>query len=1032
MNSARSLQQGQSKVRLLVLLGILAALAAYWFLRPTPPLRIPRGPGSPQVQTNSPLLEVEPARMREAMQEAYRLRPDRRCLGALSLVVGWLEPGTSPAVSATFVDGVWRLRAGDQDLGRLPEFPDFDDCQAVMVDWVARRARNERSAGEESPLTWPDLDAASLLSSLRSLPPEGFPTTTEPAALARISRVLVLLSVLSLDSVEITDPLLARAWAVHAFASARSPHDLRADRALLAARMGYSEAAARAAESLAERDPVRLFVEQRTKALLAEADARKSSPLARTLALLRVADQGDYQAWLASLREHWVKRPFAFVVLKSAVDIRKFATNRDYVEVVPYLICMQVASERLVAPPDLSRLLDLFAGDRDAAAVVFASVSRLLNLEAGRLVPRFEHDLEVASQRLPAPALDLSSYRAFYEGYFYSALYALAVFRLDQYSSMPAARKFLESFQGAASPAGSGFARWYENLIDAAKGKPRLPRLMADIFATHPFGEPLRERTFEALEPHLEWGDPMRFDAFRRLIQKLDSRPNHLRLVAGNAYSFLEDVNSAAPLYDQVLRLAGRSSAQIRSWLTTFNSDWDGARRLLDDPKVSIDFKRSLIKRLTKDSSASGLPIDEYLAKLLSRAPENYSLTLVVADRFAKEGRLKEARKVLVDWLALRLPDPGLQRVFVTTRLARVQLLEGKPEQALETIKPASRSEQGGAMAWKAWILDALGRTEEAEAIFENRALRYPNYPLSSIDLAEFYWRHGRFADAAGTLAGMPGGINSNRMILDVRPAFDRVFQSRSDEEVLKAFRALLEAGIGHEALQFLVYPIHHRDRRYELAFRMYEGLRRPEVQQVYVWLSAFEALEKWKGRDEALRWLRERISQPLLNPSSIPLYEMGRADLLWDLGDPDPGDHPEWAWLMRAAATVRWGAMTPERRSILEQYFSVPREDDVHILGRYLIGAGGEEEVWTRARDGRTRAEGAFVMAIRSLCDERYGDAAQWYRVVAEIGTTRLGEYRLARTELRHWYEEGKSLDVQRPRCGPKEERIPDPPEPR
>src|SRR5207249_1083081 len=79
----------------------------------------------------------------------------------------------------------------------------------------------------------------------------------------------------------------------------------------------------RLAAALPGADPVRAFVLHDDRGLAALAEASRDE-LGALLVLLRRAEEHDYPGWLAWVQAHYVERPFAFPVLKSALELNAF------------------------------------------------------------------------------------------------------------------------------------------------------------------------------------------------------------------------------------------------------------------------------------------------------------------------------------------------------------------------------------------------------------------------------------------------------------------------------------------------------------------------------------------------------------------------------------------------------------------------------------------------------------------------------------------------------------------------------------
>src|SRR3989449_833607 len=309
--------------------------------------------------------------------------------------------------------------------GPLPGLPDFDACMRALEKGAAVVGKGKgavpRGRGAPAPGP-PRLNPVDLLADLRAADSHG----ADPRELPRVSRDLVYLTLQSLDLLDVTDRLRAKAWAFLAMSAALGDADLRRETALLAYLLDYSESAPRLAAALPGADPVRAFVLHDDRRLTTLAEASRDE-LGALLVLLRRAEEHDYPGWLAWVQTHYIGRPFALPVLKSALELNAFLPNRVFSEVMPYLVLTYLFSETA----DTSwtrqvRELDLYAGSDDAVGVIAALIGRALRVQAGDLVLRFEGELDLAGEHYQGPVLDADTYAAFYAGYFYSALWASA------------------------------------------------------------------------------------------------------------------------------------------------------------------------------------------------------------------------------------------------------------------------------------------------------------------------------------------------------------------------------------------------------------------------------------------------------------------------------------------------------------------------------------------------------------------------------------------------------------------------------
>ena len=140
-----------------------------------------------------------------------------------------------------------------------------------------------------------------------------------------------------------------------------------------------------------------------------------------------------------------------------------------------------------------------------------------------------------------------------------------------------------------------------------------------------------------------------------------------------------------------------------------------------------------------------------------------------------------------------------------------------------------------------------------------------------------------------------------------------------------------------------------HRAGRSDIAFALQAQLNPTRaVGSLRHPIDAYGYLVAWRGdRSEALRWIRPKIPSHQLNPSSPVMFGRHQYDLLWDvITHPEAADYAEVVWLMRAAAFVRTGQLTPARRSVLYEHYQRQISDDYFMMGRYLLGLEDEQAI--------------------------------------------------------------------------------------
>jgi hypothetical protein len=468
-----------------------------------------------------------------------------------------------------------------------------------------------------------------------------------------------------------------------------------------------------------------------------------------------------------------------------------------------------------------------------------------------------------------------------------------------------------------------------------------------------------------------------------------------------------------------VVRTGAAGFPDMRVWHAGFVGDAKGLEQAFHDPTVPAYAKKGVIERLVSLYGENDPRIDPLYRALLRDSPRSYDLVLEFSEHLEKRREYAKSRDVLETWLGLRVPDSGLERIIVQSRIARTYYLQGDYQAAWRVAAPLIESGQAGAMERAALTLAKLGRKRESEDLFTRVVARYPDSLRVRLSYAGFLWSESRNEDAAQLLRSALGTTSAQDWNEEIATSFADDFAKRSDRDVLDAFAALKTAGVPHGNLRYLVRPF-HRGGRDEVAFRMGAGLRDPTLVQAEIYTEAYQSLREWKGDEAAAQWLREQIPPPLRNPASMVFFNLGETDILWNVVEqPEQGANPEWVWLVRAMSTLQTRSLNPARRRALGAYFAKPRDDEVQALARYLIDSGSEDDVWRRARDRRTRAEAAYVVGLKRLCEGDARAASDWFRIVQEIAEERMGEYHWSAGQLWQWRQEGRSLDRLRAGCG-------------
>lgn len=987
--------------------------------QPTPPKK-----ESPLVASlPTSVLEVPPKKMRQALVDAYRLRPDKRVLFAIARIHHFLSGQEMEHATVEYQDERWQIRYRNTGVGSLPEFPGFSDLLGLLSRWV--KLLNQQYPLKfdvaETSLSQTEIErqldrflAPHAAAALRHTEHEWNKGSRSPTLLRSATRALVFLNVQALDSLNVAETLPANALALLALTKTLTSHKLIREECMLAYRMGYSSHAVNLAAKLPQSEAVRLYVTNDDKRLTEAASKRDGTVEARYLWLLRLSEMRNREGLFKWWEEGFPHSDLSLPFIKAALLLGEFDLNRRFSAALPHLVLLELARETGARNFDerFGKLLARFLGD-DSDRGVYEAIRLIrhrLGSKTSSLMNRFETDLEVL-ERQTGPFLYPESYATYFRGHFYSGLYTLGLHYMYQLSSVPAVKEFAEDLEGARIGTAADFQRWYSHLAQFKKGDAD-PRILLDDLATIRFlgGAPLK-RTLDELKKRIRYSDPMLFAAAKLFTSRLDTRPAHRLYLAGIAHGGLFDLKLTQNLYASGLKgTAIYKEPRIRVWYANFTGNQKELRNLLHSPYVRIGARVKILGYLEKQNSMQPSALQKEYRRLIDEDPDNWGIRRKYIDYLKQIKKYSEARSVITDWLNRHGGSAGFDYIYARTQLAHIYELEGRYEEGWTAVEPVLRSWHASPMRRAAFLLERMGLQKQAEEMAGALVSRYPDDIRTRIVQAELYWRHRKYDEAARALRSSRYGIGLADWRFQVGPKFGEVFSQQPKEEALAAFSALLAQGFDHRGLRSLAFPLAEAGR-YGLAFDMASQLHWDGLETLVFDIDAYRYLKPLKGRKFAVEWLRRNIPPDMLNHACIPFYHENELDLLWDIiQDPDERADADCVWLMRAAASVRLGPDDPHRKALM-RYFSKPGSGHYHALGQYLMGIMSEEDILALATNPKKRCEIAYFLGLRAHAEGRYEDASDWFRVTVETGQNDNGEYHWAYSTLQLWQSIGKSL---------------------
>lgn len=835
-----------------------------------------------------------------------------------------------------------------------------------------------------------------------------------------MARSYVLLSVQSLDTLEMADLLRARALALMAIAEAEGSAPEPRDEALLAGALGYAGAAKRRGENLPIDDPIRLYVTDQTAALRAAAEKPEASPLARYLALLSTAARGDAPGWNSLAKRILGGQSFSLPVLGAAIRLHSFEMNASLGTAVLYASLasvrgVQTRNERDEASPDATSDLT-----ETIIRAFIEHVRQQLHMDQAAVVRDFETALQTRCAAAPESApWDSETCRAWHRGFFYAGLYALGHRYLDELGTVDATKDFAAYLQGSPEGPGVQFARWYADMSSVLSGEPVGARQFEDLSKLTWFGRPVIERTARVLIDRYQPGRDASADIGAAIAQRLDGRPEHVDAMIRVSSDPLLDFPRVERLCRAWLALGGRPGEGWALRCRGFLADERGLVALTAQRDLDVAARADALALYCNLPTAPPKLCRTRFRALAEESGYERSVTRPWVEYADKRRDFAESQRAVEGWLAHHDASAGLIWYVYRGRLAYCLSMQGRNQEAWKVIERALGSGQGAVMLWATDILARLGRSDEALKLAQQAIERYPDGGAQRAVLAEIFWRVKRDSDAALVLEPSEPAYRVDEAIYrdDVADRFGRAFRDQPDTRVESAMTFLKSQGIYDRKLSYLIAPIAASGRN-ELAFRMASSLT--HLHRHWWDIAGFNAqafgyLEGSQGRAAASHWIQGVIPAVQREAMLEAFFDRKDYALLWDAVPPAAESKlSDWACLLRAGASVADPAIARERRDgLLERVRDGNPPKPPRVLARHLLGLDGREAVLASLHTPMDRCTAEYFFGLQQIAASHYDEASEWLQVVFD-GCTRAPSWRLgsfARSTLTRWYTTGQNL---------------------
>lgn len=911
--------------------------------------------------------------LRERVAAQYRLRPDRRLIGAFADVAELVGAGPAPA-EASWNGASWTIRCGGRKVGTLPEHAGFEEADALLAGWtrrlVAERGFRVKPGGRVDRAVIEDLRVWRAAAALRRLDRAWTAGARDVAHLSAAAEGAARLAIETVDRVGAGDAVASRALAVVALAREIGAPNAAREMILLAHALDYASWAAERAAALPAGDPVRLYVTRDEPGLTRA--ARASTGLeAAYLELLRLSARTSpaaRQKWLDQQLPNW-NAP-RLPVIATGLEIRD--------------------AEGMVRAA--FQLIDA-AGEELAPRGFRAPAPSRRQL--GAWLDEFERVVSAPDSQLTGPFLPQAVLAAHERALCYSAFERAAEFFRRSRADVAGARWFGAATRPKASsgPAAE-FHRWYALLLDSRSGRANPDAMIAQLDSLTSLGGSLPAITWMSLVEDLPAGDVRLRRAARTLARGMDARPINRIRFGVMLRELLQCPTLGEPLLTGGARCLGRERPEHAARAAVYAGDRAALAAVLGGAGFAADDWDRVLGDLSVLAGADSALLRTGFERAIALHPKYWK----VHDRYVRwlddRRDYGSMRRVAAGYLeAPGSSDSWFDDLFAKSAVARACSHEGRWEDGLRAIGELDSTNQFGAMQRKALLLQGAGRAEDALALAVRAHLAYPDLPASRFLVTEVFWAQGRYGDAADMLKASRTPITLDTWGSDLGPAFERAFRGRPGSEAVTAAESLfvrrfnVSGNVGQIA--FALAAAGDDSTAFEIQSRIPTGGLEYLRNMVY----AYGSLLKYRSPEQALAWLHSKIPVDRRLLTQYMAFERNHDELLWDLECPEESPVDEhYAWLLRAAAAVRARDQGPRRAGVLAYLREAPAGGYLDVA-RYLMGLIEERDALAGARTTKQRCELYFFAGLKAESEGRTLDACDWYTMNRETGSYRNGE---------------------------------------
>lgn len=592
-----------------------------------------------------PLIQQVPImRMPDWIGQYYTLPPDQRLLKAIVILHQQLT-GQPPATVASHyqADG-WHLFYHQQPVGVLPFLPSWQETQTLLIQWISALKPPDLPETPTASYQW--LGTADFFNPLQTLKTLDQHWRQQPsrAILQQAIQTWIYLVFQHLDYLQ-QDDITAHAWAFLALGTwYQLP--LAAETALFAEALDYTEEAFARSAQLSPENPAWAYFRQ-------DFEYEPQTPADRYLQLFKAATQHDNTRWQL-LRAQQADPPH-LAFLYANLRLTNFAPRLPDAEALPLLVTLQLAQAANPQQPDIQALFTRLnqAHSKAAYQAALQACAQFFQLPQRTLVQAFEAYLMQLLKDYPPAGYFLPPkiIRAYYEGYFYSTLYFLALHQLESPATTRSTTWTMYLGEQPTTPLSQALTEWvYQLQFQTATDLDRY--FVKPLQRGNPpfqLGSEALEHTYLALLRQSPITEAKRRLLHKRFCAQLDSRISNRSRWFSVAWERLRDKQSALALAQSITQQGARAQPEMSTWYYCQQGDWLSCQAHWQQPGQPLSSQLQLLSRLPE--YANPWRSSAY-QQLTYRQPQPLQLAIASSRYWLEQDNFSQAGLVLENWLA--------------------------------------------------------------------------------------------------------------------------------------------------------------------------------------------------------------------------------------------------------------------------------------------------------------------------------------------------------------------------------------------